>query len=147
MNKSIMGFIDTYDEINIIYTKKAKYIAKNFYLYTGDDLVEKLHINYISTEGNITKVSVKVKNKLDLHVNYTILDDLDNTIPVYTGSVVRTTEFESNYYFRGRLGFIYTKESTTFRIWSPVASSIYVELVYQTGKKSKRELTYYQKGV
>ena len=71
MNKSIMGFIDTYDEINIIYTKKAKYIAKNFYLYTGDDLVEKLHINYISTEGSITKVSVKVKNKLDLHVNYT----------------------------------------------------------------------------
>ena len=147
MNKSIMGFIDTYDEINIIYTKKAKYIAKNFYLYTGDDLVEKLHINYISTEGSITKVSVKVKNKLDLHVNYTILDDFDNMIPVYTGSVVRTSEFESNYFYGGKLGFIYTKEYTTFRIWSPVASSIYVELVYQTGKKSKRELTYYQKGV
>ena len=147
MNKSIMGFMDTYNEINIIYSKKGKYIAKKFYLYTGEDLVEELSINYISSEANITKVSVKVKNRLDLHVNYYIIDDLDNMIPVYTGSVVRTTEFESAYYFRGRLGFIYSKESTIFRIWSPVASSIYVELVYPNGKKNKRELTYFQKGV
>ena len=40
MNKSIMGFMDTYNEINIIYSKKGKYIAKKFYLYTGEDLVE-----------------------------------------------------------------------------------------------------------
>lgn len=147
MNKSIMGFIDTYNEINIIYSKKAKYIAKNFYLYSGDELIENLTINYISSEGPITKVSVKVSNKLDLHVNYYILDDLDNMIPVYTGSVVRTTEFESTYYYGGKLGFIYDKNSTIFRIWSPVASSIYVELVYPNGKKSKRELTYSRRGV
>lgn len=30
MNKSIMAFIDTYEEINVIFSKKAKYIAKNF---------------------------------------------------------------------------------------------------------------------
>ena len=82
MNKSIMGFIDTYNEINIIYSKKAKYIAKNFYLYSGDELIENLTINYISSEGPITKVSVKVSNKLDLHVNYTILDDLDKCLPI-----------------------------------------------------------------
>ena len=147
MNKNIMGYIDTYNEINIIYSKKVKSIAKSFYLYSGDDMLEKLTINYVSNEGSITKVSVKVSNKLNLHVNYYILDNLNNQIPVYTGSVVRTTEFESSYFFGGKLGFIYSKESTIFRIWSPVASSIYVELVYPTGKKSKRELCYSQKGV
>ena len=147
MNKNIMGFIDTYNEINIIYSKKAKYIAKNFYLYSGEDLIENLTVNYISTEGPITKVSVGVKNKLDLHVNYYILDDLDNMIPVYTGSVVRTTEFETTYFYKGKLGFIYDKDSTLFRIWSPVASSIYIELLYPNGKKSKRELTYSRQGV
>ena len=147
MNKSIMAFIDTYEEINVIFSKKAKYIAKNFYLYTGEDLIEKPMINYVSNETHITKVSLRVKNRLNLHLNYYLLDDMDNMIPVYTGSVVRTVEFESNYFYKGKLGFIYSKDSTIFRIWSPVASSIYVELVYPTGKKSKRELTYYQKGV
>lgn len=147
MNKSIMAFIDTYEEINVIFSKKAKYISKNFYLYTGEDLIEKPMINYVSNETHITKVSLRVKNRLNLHLNYYLLDDMDNMIPVYTGSVVRTVEFESNYFYKGKLGFIYSKDSTIFRIWSPVASSIYVELVYPTGKKSKRELTYYQKGV
>ena len=61
-------------------------------------------------------------------------------IPVYTGSVVRTSEFESNYFYGGKLGFIYTKEYTTFRIWSPVASSIYVELVYQNDNDLNKNL-------
>ena len=36
--------------------------------------------------------------------------------------------FRSWYHFAGKLGAIYSKRSTKFRVWSPVAKNIYVEL-------------------
>lgn len=147
MKQSIKAYIDNYDEITVIIEKKGRYKGKKFYLYETEDLVEELSINYQATENNIIKIGLKVKSRLNFHYGYLILDDANNTIPVYTGSVVRTSQFESEYYYDGPLGFEYTENSTIFRVWSPVAKSIFLEVVYPDGHNDKREMNCERHGV
>ena len=44
----------------------------------------------------------------------------------------KTNEFAAAYTYEGELGAIYTKEHTTFRVWSPVSTEIKVR-IYNTG--------------
>ncbi|MDE5715666.1 MAG: type I pullulanase [Anaeroplasmataceae bacterium] len=148
MKKTFMAFIDNYDEITfLVRSRKARYKGKNFYLYDDEDLVEELKVNYQSIENNLIKIGLKVKSKLNLHHNYSILDDLNNSVAVYSGSIVRTTEFESEFYYDGPLGFEYTKDETIFRVWSPVAKSIFICLEGPDGSIDRRELTHLPNGV
>ena len=144
----IKAYIDSYNDITLIIEKKGKYKAKQFYLYDAEDLVEELKISYnVQEHTNMIKIGLKVTSKLNLHHSYYIFDDLGNMIPVYSGSVVRTTEFESEFYYDGPLGFEYDKNCTIFRVWSPVAKDIYVKLIYPNGNIDKRELEYQRHGV
>lgn len=148
MKKTFMAFIDNYDEITfLVRSRKARYKGKNFYLYDDEDLVEELKVNYQAVENNLIKIGLKVKSKLNLHHNYSILDDLNNSVAVYSGSIVRTTEFESEFYYDGPLGFEYTKDETVFRVWSPVAKSIFICLQSPEGCIDRRELTHFKNGV
>ncbi len=51
---------------------------------------------------------------------------------VSIASLYTTNEFNNTYYYDGELGAIYSKESTTFKVWSPVSSSIVLK-VYKEG--------------
>lgn len=51
---------------------------------------------------------------------------------VSIASLYTTNEFNNAYYYDGELGAIYSKESTTFKVWSPVSSSIVLK-VYKEG--------------
>lgn len=147
MKYTINAYIDTYHDITVIAEKKGKYKPKSFYLYDDEEMIEELKISYISHESNCIKIGLKNQNRLYFHHVYTILDDLNHVIPVYSGSVVRTTEFESEFYYNGPLGFEYTSESTIFRVWSPVANSVFIELKYPDGSIEHRELTYKKHGI
>ncbi len=63
-----------------------------------------------------------------------------------------TDAFNDAYYYDGELGAIYTKESTTFKVWSPVSSSIVLK-VYKEGSDNGNgpiktvEMTKGEKGV
>ena len=48
--------------------------------------------------------------------------------------IFNSKEFRSWYYFAGKLGAIYLKGTTKFRVWSPVAKSISVELYNRVGQ-------------
>lgn len=147
MKHTIVAYIDNYDEITFLVEKKGKYKAKSFYLYEDDELIEELKVRYQAHENNLIKIGLTVRTKLLLQHTYVILDDLNNEVPVYTGSVVRTTEFESEFFYDGPLGFDYAPTSTIFRVWSPVAHSIFIELKYPNGMLEHRELIYKRYGV
>lgn len=147
MRYTMMAFIDTYNEITFLVQRKNRFKAKSFYLYDEDLFVEELKVNYSNSEHNMVKISLRVNTKLILHHNYFIVDDLKHHVPVYSGSIVRTTEFESEYFYDGKLGFEYTKEATTFRVWSPVAKSIYVSICYKDGRLDRKDLNYKKHGL
>ncbi len=147
MRYTMMAFIDSYKEITFLVQRKNRFKAKSFKLYDEDTLIEELSVLYHTNEHNMVKIGLGVTHKLCLHHNYYILDDLKHRVPVYSGSIVRTTEFESEYYYAGPLGFSYTKERTTFRVWSPVAKAIYVSVIYQDGTLEHKDLTYQSHGL
>ena len=147
MRYTMMAFIDTYNEITFLVQRKNRFKAKSFYLYDEDLFVEELKVNYSNSEHNMVKISLRVNTNLILHHNYYIVDDLKHHVPVYSGSIVRTSEFESEYFYDGKLGFEYTKEATTFRVWSPVAKSIYVSISYKDGSLDRKDLNYKSHGV
>ncbi len=61
--------------------------------------------------------------------------------PITHSLLYRTKKFEKMYEYNGELGAIYTKKATTFKVWSPVSSSIILRLYnkgtprYILGKK------------
>lgn len=147
MRHTITAYIENYHDITFLVEKKGKYKAKHFYLYHDEDFVEELIVNYASSEGNCIKYGLTCKVRLCLNHCYSIIDDYNNQIPLYSGSVVRTTEFEAEFYYDGPLGFEYTKDYTIFRVWSPVAKSIFIQLKDLEGRSQMRELTYGKRGV
>ena len=46
-------------------------------------------------------------------------------------------EFDKEFYYKGELGNIYTKEKTIFRVWSPVASNVVLKLYEDDGYENK----------
>lgn len=54
--------------------------------------------------------------------------------------IYSTDEFNAQYYYDGELGAIYTKEATTFKVWSPVSSSIVLNL-YEKGDGGQKLLS------
>lgn len=52
--------------------------------------------------------------------------------PITHALLYRTKKFEEKYEYNGELGAIFTKKATTFKVWSPVSSSIFLR-VYRKG--------------
>ncbi|MDE6014024.1 MAG: hypothetical protein K2G50_03665, partial [Anaeroplasmataceae bacterium] len=147
MKQNYVAYIDDYNEITYLISKKGKYKAKSFYLYEDNKMIEELKVAYLHIENDLVKIVLNVKTRLILQRPYVIVDDLNNMIPVYTGSIVRTAEFESEFYYDGPLGYHYNPSSTIFRIWSPVARAIFIKLKYPDGTTSEKELVYQTKGL
>ena len=70
-------------------------------------------------------------NTLQLHLPKSL--KLENTYYLYVGEepvlieyryVVKTDRFNKFYYYSGKLGSFYTKDSTSFYLWAPTASSV-----------------------
>ncbi|MCF0107953.1 MAG: type I pullulanase [Bacilli bacterium] len=51
-----------------------------------------------------------------------------------------TDSFKSNYIYDGELGAIYTKESTTFKVWSPISKSVKLR-IYSSGTPKSVDAT------
>ncbi len=91
--------------------------------------------NYYET---IIKEEHKTDNKriyklfvdgLTIGKNYTIVDEHFLKVPLTYRYVVRTAVFDELFYYPGDdLGVTYTKEASEFRIWSPVASRVLLDL-------------------
>ncbi|AAK80626.1 pullulanase [Clostridium acetobutylicum] len=62
-------------------------------------------------------------DNIDIKKNYYVSYD-KVTLKCSYYKLFSTTEFNNKYAYNGKLGITYTREKTTFRIWSPGASSI-----------------------
>lgn len=60
-------------------------------------------------------------------------------IKVSYKNLFTTEEFNNKFYYNGSLGLSYTKESSTFKVWSPAATSILV-MLYKNGDPSTYEI-------
>ena len=127
MKGKIEAYIDSFDFLTILVDKKINNINKKFYLY---DQAEKKELEIVNSyeEYSFYKYIVKFLPCIELNRDYRIEDEEGHLTLLKSGSVVRTEEFAQKYNYDGPLGFEYHKDKTIFRIWSPVAKEIILEL-------------------
>lgn len=88
---------------------------------------------------------MKDGKQADLDKKYTVeVTFEDGTTKSADVSITRlysTDAFNARYYYNGDLGAIYSRESTTFKVWSPVSDSITLN-IYLQGHGSEKPQTY-----
>ena len=83
--------------------------------------------------------SLKIEEPLDLFKSYTLTYD-GNTYKISTPNPYSTEGFESNFTYTGDdLGAAWTAEKTSFRVWAPTATAVFVNL-YESGTKGTNDL-------
>ncbi len=145
MQGKIEAFIDSYEFITILVDKSIDNDEKEFTLIDGKTK-KKLEVLNHYEEYYFNKYTVKFIPSIKLHKDYKITDELENETSLKSGSIIRDPKFEEEFYYDGPLGVTYTKEATTFRIWSPVAKEIYIEL-NDHGKSKRHNLKYQSRGL
>lgn len=147
MLEKMKAYIDSYEIITILLDKDIDPINRRFYLIDNTKKMKiKLNIlNYFEEYYNNKFIIQNIAN-LKLNCDYYIVSDLGDECLLRSGSIIRCEEFEAEFKYDGPLGFEYSKEKTTFRIWSPVAKEIEIELIDGENKK-RYPLMYKDKGV
>ncbi len=86
-----------------------------------------------SKNGTSSEFTINMAEDLPLSKAYSIVSDTYGTIGVTYGDVYNSEDFEAAFHYDGDdLGATYSKESTTFKVWSPFAQDVQVYL-YKNG--------------
>ena len=80
-------------------------------------------IKWLKNEGDFQ--FFQTSRPMDLHISDTILVN-EHRYPLEIGLVTLTKEFEKRFRYEGSLGYDYSKSSTHFKVFSPVAKEVYV---------------------
>ena len=141
--RKLDAYIDSFDYLTIL-------IGENYYtknkLYIFDEKKEEpLEILKAFKEHDFYKILVKNPNVI-LNKDYEIGYLKGVRGKLKSGAIIRETKFDEVYKYDGPLGMTYSKEKTNFRIWTPVAKQIYIE-VEKDKNKEKFDLEYIGTGV
>lgn len=91
-------------------------------------------------ERNKEKVIVKLKEKADWAGSYTVLLNGVCKFMIEIPDFYSTEDFESKYSYTGNdLGASLEGNTTTFKVWAPMADGVTVNL-YRSGDKSEDDL-------
>ncbi len=145
MLEKMKAYIDSFEEITILVDKDLKIENKVFYLLDKKKKIE-LEILHMYEEEFFFKFIVKNLPTILLHKEYFIIDEENHKFLLRSGSIIRSKEFENKFKYDGPLGVEYSKEKTIFRVWTPVAKEIEVEL-YHNNEKKRVPFTYTKGGL
>lgn len=95
------------------------------------------NLKIINFTNNKNSICLELKEEIDIKKECAVKLN-NNLINVSYYSLFDTEEFNSRYYSEEKLGCSYTPNLTTFKVWSPAASSITL-LLYQNGNPEVQE--------
>ena len=101
--------------------------------------------------GTVSDFNINLKEPLDLTKTYKIVSEQYGDKAITYGDVYNTTEFNDAFYYDGDdLGAVYSADSTTFKVWTPFASAVKLNL-YKEGLEGEAyevvDMTKGEKGV
>lgn len=145
MLEKLKAYIDSFNEITILVDKDVKLDGIEFFLVLNEEKI-KLNIISLHEEYHHYKYIVEYENPIQLNKDYYIIDNNDNYTLLRSGSIIRCPKFDEVYKYDGPLGAEYNKDKTIFRVWSPVAKEIVLDLIYDD-KIYKHSFIYKDKGM
>lgn len=90
-------------------------------LFEEDYTLENINTNYYHDYKIIT---LRSEVKIDPQSDYYVLLNDEIKFHLNIGTITLTKEFEEDYFFNDWLGFKYTKNSVTFRLFAPVSKEV-----------------------
>ena len=147
MMSKFYAYLDDFSVITLIVPNHYRddYIGK--FTVVGND--EEIELEITSTEmiGNERKYVCYFDGYILLNKMYQVLDDKGEQAELFTGKIVRTELFDDIYYYEpSDLGSSYRRDRTKFKIWTPVAKYIKLEII-KDGKKELINMEYDNQGV
>lgn len=142
------SYLDDFNQITIIVPFKYREDLAAFFKVVGND--EEIDLEIISTEvlGQERKYTARFDGYILLNQMYFIYDENDETSELYTGKIVRTELFDDIYYYeQSDLGSSYRRDRTKFKVWSPVAKYMKLELTDKDGNSEITNMEYDNQGV
>lgn len=135
------AYLEDYHYIKIIIPSNVEY--NNLLMRRVDQPNSTfLQIDRIEKYGNEVHLHCSFKVKILLHYDYEIIINSKLNFLLSLGRITRTKRFEIENYFNDWLGYRYSKNGTTFRIWSPVSKEMYLIL-----NDEKYRMKYFSNGV
>ncbi len=110
---------ELYEDETVIKTEEG--LNKTFYSISMSEYDFKI--------GSVYKVKIRFKESQKIKEK-----------EISTSVLMDSDDFANKYNYAGELGAIYTKTSTTFKVWSPIASKIVLN-VYDNGTPTKVDAT------
>ena len=141
------AYLDQYDVITA-FIKKSYYNGESqtFKYKTATIPYTEMKILTVEDAGDSVKYRIQAPD-ITFGETYEIADDHNLVTKLQYGYVVRTQQFDDEFFYDGKdLGATYTKESTTLKVWAPIAANVKVELKYNT-KTVTYDLARQDKGV
>ena len=142
------SYLDDFNQITIIVPIKYRSDFVGYFKAIGND--EEIDLEIISNEliGEERKYITRFDGYILLNHTYYVYDDLDETTELFTGKIVRTELFDDIYYYeQSDLGSSYRRDRTKFKIWTPTAKNMRLELTDKQGVVQIIEMEYDNQGV
>lgn len=136
------AYLEDYQKIKIILKDETKFDVNNIYICEPSlirmELSSKIKIDsYWHLEYNVSVV-------LKTHIDYYIYINDEEQLHLNLGKITRTPLFEEKNFTEERLGFIYNKEWTEFRLWTPTSKEVILVL---PNLKVEYHLNYHKNGI
>jgi pullulanase len=143
-NKTFEAYLDTMNTITV-YLANSYYqgISDQFKIKTETGLRQELEIKEIDKLEDYTRYKLAVSD-IKMGQEYELVDDHHLTAPLKYGHVVRTAEFDDQFFYEGTdLGATYSQEKTVFKLWTPIASRVKIDICkddkHQTIEMERKE--------
>jgi len=121
------AYLDEYNKITILVNKSYHNgdTAPFALVDSNQQEMTELKIEEKVDLGEQLKYSLSILGFLDVGHEYYIIDNQKNQALLMLGYISRTEPFDKKYYYGGNdLGYAYSREATTFKIWTPTATQV-----------------------
>lgn len=135
MAKSFNAILKEKDIIEVaVYKSYTSNTIESFKLYENNKFIKKLAIISKSESNSTFIYTLSVDYDFKIGCEYAIADDRLEKNPLKISLSSMDKDYEKKYRFDGKLGAIYSKEETIFRLFSPLATSVFVNIISREGK-------------
>lgn len=131
----------------LIYSKDKKDENPGFTLAVNSEKLIPLKIIDVRFQFGTNLYELEVPFDIELGNEYLIYTPQYGTEPVDVTNAVFADDFDEKYAYDGPLGAILNKDSTSFYLWAPLASKVFLNLCDNDNKCTFHELSRGEKGV
>ena len=134
----IKAYLDSYSKITV-YVGKNYYDGKinSLYLLTEYGPVKLGDLNFVNSNEKYNEYSIVLQEDMELGKEYYLVSDYGYKVLLEYRYITKSEKFRKNTYTDEKLGYEYSKDSTSFSIWAPVSSDV-ILVVNDSYYKMKR---------